>query len=84
MITVIPPGTAVAIGSDPPFTGQVTGVAIYANNRMLYQVAWWSGREHREQWLEPTEIAPIDEAPRQAIGFVNGQARIAKPCRPTV
>lgn len=66
-ITVWPVGTEVTIGDD--ITGKVIGIWICGGRRILYQVAWWSGRSREEKWLEEFEVKVAKRMATKEVGF---------------
>lgn len=69
-IAILRPGTPCEIGpTDDPLTGTVSAVSIYPNDRVSIQVAWWSGREHHEEWLESHEVRECAESRRCTVGL---------------
>lgn len=71
-LEVIKPGTQVLIlcPSDTSIRGTVSGVSIYNNNRIIYLVCWWNGRERKECWVEANEVVKCaNEKSNLKIGF---------------
>jgi hypothetical protein len=69
-IAILRPGTPCEIGpADDPLTGTISAVAIYPNDRISIQVAWWSGRTHREEWLESHEVRECADSRRCTVGL---------------
>lgn len=54
VVKVHRPGTVVTLAGGIP--AQITAVQIWEGGHLVYQVAWWSGRERHAEWLEPREI----------------------------
>jgi hypothetical protein len=68
-IEVIPPGTQVLIGNgDDRITGTVLEVIIGFTG-VQYKVVWWSGRERKEQWMQPLELLMTSPPEKFIIGF---------------
>ena len=69
-VNLIAPGSTVMIGTNEKIEATVSSIAIGANNRVLYECVWWSGRTRNEQWLEECEvkIRPSDYQHLQ-VGF---------------
>ena len=63
---VIEPGSRVTLPGDWP--GTCTAVAVYTGGRVVYQVAWWNGRQREERWLDASEVTAGD-AETMKIGF---------------
>jgi hypothetical protein len=83
-ITVFDIGSNVFIGSIRRAGGEggqwgpvidlvacITGVAIYGQGRVQYQVAWWDNTAHHSQWLEEFEVRATPNTPTVQIGFRN-------------
>jgi hypothetical protein len=68
---ILAPGTAVWLSLGEDITGEILQVCIKSNSYVQYQVAWWSGRERRCEWLEAFEFTPVKDA-KLPIGFQNG------------
>jgi hypothetical protein len=69
-IAILRPGTPCEIGpTDDPLTGTVSAVAVYPNDRISIQVAWWSGREHHEEWMESHEVRECADSSRCTVGL---------------
>ena len=60
-------GTKVTLDSD--IIGMVTGIAIYSDSRIQYQVAWWNGRSRSCEWLEACEVNPCESYKVTCVGF---------------
>ena len=67
-VILFPPGTRVKI-ADGEIEGVVTQACISAGPRIQYQVAWWSGREYKLQWLESFEVSGDYVNDAVAVGF---------------
>lgn len=65
MIEVIHPGSRVTIGGD--VEALVLAVMIMTDG-VQYKVAWWDGRERREEWIDPAEIGS-GEGEMVKVGF---------------
>jgi len=64
---VIKPGTSILLSHG--LQGICTAVAIYANSRVMYEVAWWDGRQRCQHWLEASEVSSGEESETIQIGF---------------
>ena len=67
-LLVFPPGTRIKI-ADGQIEGVVTQACISAGPRIQHQVAWWSGREHKLEWLESFEVSGDYVNDAVAVGF---------------
>ena len=69
-MVVLAIGSAVIIGDNIP--GIIVSIMIKGNNRVLYEVAWWNGRERKLEWLESSEVEQVvsKDARIEQIGFV--------------
>ncbi len=45
--------------------GEATAIELY---RVVYEVAWWSGRERKTSWVEHNELA-VNDSELRAVGF---------------
>ncbi len=73
MIEIFKPGTVCHMGD---IEGTITAAAIYAGNRISYQVAWWDGKDRKQEWLDDCEIVVGGNGgAKQQIGFVGGTER---------
>ncbi len=68
MIEVYDVGTLVVIGGD--IEGFVVCVAIYANDRIMYQVSWWNGKTRNCEWLEDWEVIHKAPCTSKVVGFI--------------
>lgn len=64
-----------AIGSQVEFIdgstkATVTQVCIQADNRVSYEIAWWSNNSRTTGWVSTAEIKAVKSAERQRIGFI--------------
>lgn len=58
----------VGIGRDQ-FVATITGIWIRGtNNLVCYKVAWWDGKNHKEEWLEEFEVF-VNREPSLSVGF---------------
>jgi len=66
-------GTTVSFGNaSDNITGIVIGVSIGESFQIQYQVAWWSGRERKTEWLTEREVAAA-VLPALKIGFLSAK-----------
>jgi hypothetical protein len=65
MLTLFKIGTKVRVGEGE---GTITCIALYANDHVRYEVAWWQSGTRHSQYLEECEIEPLTEETLQ-IGF---------------
>lgn len=68
-IEVLPVGSKVRF-IDEGRVGIVTQVCIQADEKVSYEVAWWSGGTRNIAWVSAVEISPESPAANQRIGFV--------------
>jgi len=54
---VLQPGQRVFINED--MGAIIIGVTLYDNQRVMYEVAWWSGRSRQVGLLGEKEISPM-------------------------
>jgi len=65
---VLRPGTKGNMSDG--LTGLVTGGALYGTAAdVQYRVAWWNGRERKEEWLRSSEIQACETKREMRIGF---------------
>src|SRR5678815_2636075 len=68
-MTVIPPGTKVALGPKMELEAIVLETTIKEHGYVFYRVAWWSGNERKTEWLEASEVHNPAEKMTVSIGF---------------
>lgn len=69
-IDVIAPGSECLLrcSGDEPVRATVDCVRCYAGGFIQYQVSWWDGRYHRQEWLEAYHIDAANP-PSARLGF---------------
>lgn len=77
-LTVFDVGSNVFVGETWQISACVTGVAIYGQGRVQYQVSWWDNATHRSEWLEEFEVRATPNTPTAQIGFRNGGEKESK------
>lgn len=62
-------GTRVKIAEG--ITGLITEISIKQTRTILYMVAWWNGRDQKQDWFQPWQIEAADPGndKYQTIGF---------------
>jgi hypothetical protein len=66
-ISVLPPGTEVILAED--VTGTIRAIRLVGKPLQVeYEVAWWSGGNRMEGFLQEFELA-ADDSRRVPIGF---------------
>lgn len=71
-ITIPCPGSPCQIGGEGErIDATISAVSIHPGNRILVQVAWWSGRTHHEEWLERHEVNTPATESRMLVGFAS-------------
>ncbi len=84
-LQVIPIDTEchILLPEDSTVVGRVIGITIRSQDRISYEVAWWSGRVRYTDWFGTDEVSvAIPETSLRHVGFVgptaasrNGQHR---------
>lgn len=73
MLVLISPESEVEIGPvEAPIAGIVLQIAIHTKGAVQYQVAWWSGLERKEVWLDACEVRPSANSMKTEMGFLGG------------
>jgi hypothetical protein len=67
-LEVIAPGTSVELSAAPRVYAVVTRVAIYEQNHVQYEVAWWNGLDRKTAWVESCEIVATGSS-KLPVGF---------------
>lgn len=76
-LSIYPPGTAVLLGrhDDPP-TDRPRATVLSASLRgsdyscVSYLCSWWTGGDHREEWLDSEIVEPVDTtAPMMRVAW---------------
>jgi hypothetical protein len=67
ILEVIACGEKVSIGADGLITGTITAFSCRFG-RIQYEVTWWSGADHKTEWLEECEVIPQTHVTTR-IGF---------------
>jgi len=73
MLVIISPESEVEIGPfEAPILGLVLQVAIHPRGGVQYQVAWWTGLERKEVWMDACEVRPSEKSIKTELGFLGG------------
>jgi hypothetical protein len=65
-LEVLTPGSEVSIKG---IKATCIAVQIETSFRISYFVSWWNDRDRKMDWLPACEVAAVDEADVQTIGF---------------
>ena len=74
-IDVIMPGSPVRLAAGHGFNDKgdiravVLAVMIEENRHVSYKCSWWSGREHKSEWLGSIEVSGDEGTAEMKIGF---------------
>lgn len=70
-IEIYPPNTPVSfVATNGEVAGHVTSIQIRSDLTVCYLVAWWSGRDRREEWVMSSEVTSVSKPQKTRIGFI--------------
>jgi hypothetical protein len=68
-MTIWKPGTVVFVGQERDIEAVIVSVKLSGSEcKPLYEVCWYDGATHNDQWLEDCEFS-AKGSKRQSIGF---------------
>jgi hypothetical protein len=69
-ISVLPINCGVKFHCSPEISGLITGVLLRGENHITYEVAWFASGVRYSQWVEVSEITPVEfNYQRATLGF---------------